>query len=146
MHCKNCAFRSVYVSGSPALQLETKNQGIEVHNLYTEQDPIRVDAICVACSTDFNFQNLTRIINITRKYPNTPIFGTDPDPNILMKPGISIPGSGAIAECVQCAAGQKVTVLGKPTTIMFDIVLKYLNVAPEDVIMVGDRVITDIAS
>lgn len=145
LHCKNCGFKSVYVSGSPALQSEIKGQGIEVHNLYTESEPIKVDAIVVARSTDFNFANLSRIIDITKKYENIPIFGSDPDPNILMKPGIEIPGSGSVAACVECATGKKVTVLGKPTNIMFDIVLNYLNVTADEVIMVGDRVITDIA-
>lgn len=145
LHCKYCGFKSVYVSGSPALQSEIKNQGIEVHNLYTDTEPVKVDAIAVARSTDFNFANISRIINITRKFDNIPIFGSDPDPNILMKPGIQIPGSGSVAACIECATGKKVEVLGKPTDIMFDIVLKHLNVTSDEVIMVGDRVITDIA-
>lgn len=145
LHCKYCGFKSVYVSGSPALQAEIKNQGIEVHNLYTDTEPVKVDAIAVARSTDFNFANISRIINITRKFDNIPIFGSDPDPNILMKPGIQIPGSGSVAACIECATGKKVEVLGKPTDIMFDIVLKHLNVTSDEVIMVGDRVITDIA-
>ena len=145
VYCKNCGYKKIFVSGSNALKSELRGQGIAVYDLYSEQNAIEVDAIAVSRSADFNFQNISRGVNIIRRVPNIPIIVTDPDPNILMKPGIMIPGTGSVGECFRCATNHPVKVLGKPTDDMFKIVLKHLNLTPEDVVMVGDRVLTDIA-
>ncbi|WP_416839479.1 HAD-IIA family hydrolase [Haloferax sp. DFSO52] len=72
-------------------------------------------------------------------------YGTDPDIIIPTADG-DIPGSGAIIRAVAGVAGREPdAVLGKPSPVAQQIVLERLGLPPEDVLVVGDRLDTDIA-
>jgi ribonucleotide monophosphatase NagD (HAD superfamily) len=68
-----------------------------------------------------------------------------PDPRFLRGRGVAVPGSGAIARAFELACGVKAIVIGKPERPMFAAILDSLGLAPEDVMMVGDQIATDIA-
>ncbi|SFC33161.1 4-nitrophenyl phosphatase [Halobiforma haloterrestris] len=74
-----------------------------------------------------------------------PFYGTDPDATIPVENG-TIPGSGAILAAIEAVAGREPdAVLGKPSDVAADAALDRLGVAPESVLVVGDRLDTDIA-
>ncbi|APW98763.1 HAD family hydrolase [Halobiforma lacisalsi AJ5] len=74
-----------------------------------------------------------------------PFYGTDPDATIPVENG-TIPGSGAILAAMEAVAGREPdAVLGKPSDVAADAALDRLGVAPESVLVVGDRLDTDIA-
>ena len=52
---------------------------------------------------------------------------------------------GAYGKMLEDAAGIKATYIGKPSTYVFDIALESMGIDPARVLMVGDRVSTDIA-
>ncbi|WP_157533254.1 HAD hydrolase-like protein, partial [Haloferax profundi] len=57
-----------------------------------------------------------------------------------------IPGSGAVIHAVAGVAGRDPdAILGKPSPVAQGIVLDRLGLPPEDVLVVGDRLDTDIA-
>ena len=136
--------KKVFVSGFTGLQQELRNHGIEVHTTETDKEPEKVDAVVVAKSESFTSNELSRAIYLTKKM-GAKLIGTNPDPNFPMPHGILVCGSGAICSAFEEACGMKAKVIGKPNTPMFETVLSELGVSKDDVIMVGDRLITDIA-
>ncbi len=72
-------------------------------------------------------------------------FGTDPDAAIPTGEGLA-PGSGAIIAALEAAADRSVdAMLGKPSAVALETALDHLAVPPEECLIVGDRLDTDIA-
>jgi 4-nitrophenyl phosphatase len=70
--------------------------------------------------------------------------GTNPDPTLPTPEGL-IPGTGSILAALEAASGVRPTIIGKPYPELFRIALGGLGTAPEETLVVGDRIETDIA-
>jgi 4-nitrophenyl phosphatase len=57
-----------------------------------------------------------------------------------------IPGSGAIVAALRAATGVDPLVIGKPSTTLADACVELLGTRPEETVMLGDRLDTDILS
>ncbi len=55
-----------------------------------------------------------------------------------------IPGAGAIVAALTVAGGKEPTVIGKPSPVMVERSLKHLGLLPDETVMLGDRLDTDI--
>lgn len=53
--------------------------------------------------------------------------------------------NGATVAALEYATGKRATIIGKPSTLMFEMALKKAKCAKEDAVMVGDQLETDIA-
>lgn len=62
----------------------------------------------------------------------------------LPTPGGPDPGAGAIVAAIKEATGVEPTVIGKPSKLIMDVALKTLGLGAKDVLVVGDRVETDV--
>jgi len=134
---------TVYVSGSNALVEELTQFGIKATTLSTHKVEDPVQAIVVAKSNNFCFNDLSMAIYLSKTY-GCKLIGTNMDPNFPMSHGVLVCGSGAIIATFETALDQKAVMIGKPNEPMFDTVLTSLGVSKDEVIMVGDRIITDI--
>lgn len=56
----------------------------------------------------------------------------------------SLLGTGSLTAAVETASGRKATVIGKPNTYMFECIVERFGVDPSRMLMVGDRLETDI--
>ena len=70
--------------------------------------------------------------------------GTNPDSSFPAPEGL-VPGAGSIIALIEAASGQSPTIIGKPERGMFDAALRQLEARPEETLMIGDRISTDIA-
>ena len=70
--------------------------------------------------------------------------GTNPDPSFPSPEGL-VPGAGSIIALIEAASGQSPAIIGKPERGMFDAALRQLGTRPEETLMIGDRISTDIA-
>ncbi|MBW8009985.1 MAG: HAD-IIA family hydrolase [Chloroflexi bacterium] len=70
--------------------------------------------------------------------------GTNPDQTLPTPQGLA-PGAGAIINALESATGVKAKIIGKPQTTMFTQALERLKTEPEETLVVGDRIETDIA-
>jgi len=70
-------------------------------------------------------------------------YGTNPDSTFPTPRGPAM-GAGGIIAAIQTSSGVKPIIAGKPFTPMMDLVLEKLNLAPEEILAVGDRLNTDI--
>lgn len=107
---------------------------------------VRVDtcAEVVVCGVDFDLtyekaQTATLLIRAGARF-----IGTNPDPSFPSPEGL-VPGAGSIIALIEAASGQSPTIIGKPERGMFDAALRQLGTCPEETLMIGDRIGTDIA-
>ena len=106
----------------------------------------RVDtcAQVVVCGVDFYLtykkaQTATLLIRNGARF-----IGTNPDPSFPSPQGL-VPGAGSIIALIEAASGQSPTIIGKPERGMFDAALRQLGTCPDETLMIGDRIGTDIA-
>ncbi len=69
---------------------------------------------------------------------------TNPDRAFPSEEGL-LPGSGALAAFLQAATDVEPFVVGKPETTLFHTALQVLGVSPNEALVIGDRLETDIA-
>ncbi len=70
---------------------------------------------------------------------------TNPDRTIPTARGLA-PGNGALVEAVRAAVGVEPIVAGKPEPLLYDLALRQQWMAAENVLVIGDRLDTDIAA
>lgn len=111
-------------------------------DLTLTEEPEAADAIVVSMDREFDYQSLCDAI-VALDEP-IPFIGTDPD-MVIPQSGPDIPGTGAMLHAVEGVTGQEVDVIcGKPSEFARRTVLDYLDLPPEDCLIVGDRLDTDI--
>lgn len=74
-----------------------------------------------------------------------PFYGTNPDKTFPTPAGL-IPGSGAILAFLEAATSAEPIIIGKPQATMMYMALERLGTSPEETLVVGDRLETDIAA
>jgi 4-nitrophenyl phosphatase len=125
----------VYMVGEEGLQNALERCGFYLD----ERDPV---AVVVALNRNLTYEHL-RVANHLIQ-AGKPFIGANPDRS-LPTPDGSIPGSGAILAALEASSGVTPTIVGKPHPAMYEVLLSRMQVSPENVLVVGDRVETDIA-
>lgn len=74
-----------------------------------------------------------------------PFYGTNPDKTFPTPEGL-VPGAGAILASIEAATDVRPIIIGKPKPAMMYMALEKLGTAPEETLVVGDRLETDIAA
>ena len=72
-----------------------------------------------------------------------PFYFTNPDPNYPTPEGFH-PGAGAFLAALESASGVKAKLAGKPLPYVFEVCLDRLGTSPQETLVVGDRLSTDI--
>lgn len=124
----------VYAIGTKAL--------IEVLRSYGHEVVASNSSVVVAgLDFDFNYQKLSRALKEIKR--GARFIATNMDATIPIEGGI-MPGAGSIIKAIEFASGVKPLVVGKPSKIAIKEALKRLKLKPEEVLVVGDRLETDI--
>jgi 4-nitrophenyl phosphatase len=69
--------------------------------------------------------------------------GTNPDRSFPTPLGL-VPGAGAILAALEVASGIKPVIIGKPAPEMYRLAMERLSLSPEETLVIGDRLETDI--
>ena len=102
------------------------------------------DVLVASVDRAFSYETLRRCLRILDDRTVT-FVGTDPDVVIPAADGDD-PGSGAIIDAIANVAGRDpAAILGKPSETAREMALERLGLPPEEVLVVGDRLDTDIA-
>lgn len=125
----------VYVIGEEGLHKSLEECGF----FHSEKDPL---AVVVALNRRLTYDHL-RIANHFIQ-AGKPFIGANPD-RTLPTPDGPIPGSGAILAALEASSGVKPLIVGKPHPEMYQAVLSRMGIKPENALVVGDRLETDIA-
>lgn len=97
----------------------------------------------VVCGIDFDLTyNKMRTATLEIRRGAT-FVGTNPDTSFPSPAGL-VPGAGSILKLIEVASDVTPTIIGKPERAMFESALRTLGTAPEETLMIGDRIGTDI--
>ncbi|EAX87460.1 HAD-superfamily hydrolase, subfamily IIA containing protein [Trichomonas vaginalis G3] len=139
---KEDGIRSALVYGFVGLKEELDHIGIQTYTFKTLNEIRHLDAIAVCNNLTFDYDHLCRIATIVKKY-DCKIYGANPDTSNIVA-GKTICGAGSMVATIATLAGKLEANLGKPSPELIPILESNLKIAKEEMIMVGDRIPTDI--
>ncbi len=120
-----------------------REQLAEATDLQFCDDPAAASVVVAAIDYDFGYEDMRRAVGAVDD--QTAFVGTDPDPVIPAPEGL-VPGSGAIVNALAGVIGREPdAVPGKPSETALELVSDRLGTPSEDLLIVGDRLTTDIA-
>jgi len=128
--------RRVIVIGGPGIRQAVQDAGYE---LVDEAD--RAELVISAMDTKATYARMAEAALAIRA--GAPWIQTNPDPTFPSERGI-LPGAGSIMAFLQAATEQQPRIIGKPETGIFQQALAILGSRPEETVMLGDRLETDI--
>lgn len=128
----------VFVIGQPSLAETLQSYGMVICN--DKED--RCEVVVASLDYHLTYEKLKTASLLIQA--GCEFIGTNAD-KTLPTPNGFIPGSGTIVGALEIASGKHAKIIGKPEPLLYQMALKRLGLAPEDVIAVGDRLETDIA-
>ncbi len=137
-----------YVIGEANLIAELRSHGLKIANEFLEQDalevitPYNIDAVIVAFDRTLDYRKLNTAYQALMR--GASFYATNADKMCPM-PGGGIPDAGGTIAALEHMTGRKLELLaGKPSSLITEVALKRLGLPAERVMMVGDRLETDI--
>lgn len=129
--------KRVFLLGNHMLREEFLQEGI----CLDDEDP---EIVVTAFDTSLTYEKMCRVCGFVRS--GLPYIATHPDYNCPTEDGF-IPDAGAIHAYINASAGRYPDrIIGKPNSDMIDYLLIRTGMERERVVMVGDRLYTDIAA
>lgn len=105
-------------------------------------DPASTDVVVVSFDRTFDYRKL-RVAYLAARM-GARIVATNPDPYCPTPDG-GLPDCGAILAAIETASGARAeAVVGKPSRHMASAVLERLGLRPDECVLVGDRLTTDV--
>ena len=115
--------------------------GIEI-----SEDPSRIDIVISSYDRHFDYRKLQIAFDAIWFHRRAELIETNPDRYCPFPGGRGEPDCAAITAAIEaCTGTRKVASLGKPDPVMVEEALRGLDVAPADCLMIGDRLMTDVA-
>ena len=148
----------VFMIGNPALEEELTAVGFEVLKVTEGESPEidedefsklsqivanKVEAVVVGIDYAFNYRKLAMGSMYLGR--GALFVATNPDAANKVSSGALLPEPGALIAALESVSGKVATICGKPSDIIVKHVLDLLKCDPSRVMMVGDRLDTDIA-
>jgi 4-nitrophenyl phosphatase len=99
------------------------------------------DVVMVGLAPNLTYDLLKKATLLIRA--GADFIGTNPDTSIPTPEGLA-PGAGSIIAAVQAATDCQPVIIGKPHPPMFEAALHLLGTSPNETLMIGDRLTTDI--
>jgi 4-nitrophenyl phosphatase len=126
----------VFVVGERGLQKALEERGFQ----HGEEDCL---AVVVGLDREINYEKLTRATLLVNS--GVRLIGTNPDKTLPTPEGMA-PGAGSIIAAIESASGKSAKIIGKPEATLLEAAIAKLEFAASEVLMVGDRLETDIAA
>jgi len=136
---KHYPHAALYVCGTNSLKEELMSQGFRVTQKLDE-----VECIVMGFDTELTFQKLHDVSYMlaTRELP---YIATNPDYVCPTEFG-SVPDCGSVCDMIYNATGKRPVVIGKPEPLMPILAMEKWGYRPEETVVIGDRIYTDIKS
>jgi 4-nitrophenyl phosphatase len=127
----------VLVLGSPALEASVAGAGVE---LVAAGSP--ADVVVMGLDRNFTYASLSHVVRLVGA--GAALVATSLDAVLLTEDG-AVPGTGALVAAVRACADVTPVCVGKPSPAMFEMASSLIGVDPEDSLVVGDNLASDIA-
>ncbi len=126
-----------FVIGSNGLKKYLKENGIKVHN------GKRITAVVVGLDDKLNYNKL-KIATSTLVDNDAHLVALHANKIFKDKDGILAPSVGAVVKALEYASGKKAVVLGKPSEVFYNRVLKGFGTTAESSLMISDDPLSDL--
>ena len=136
---KRPPYHKCYAFGTRTFRQQLAESGIPV----TDRPEEDVDCLLIGFDTELTFQKLEDACILLNR--GVDFIATNPDWVCPTWYG-SVPDCGSVCEMLRRATGRRPRFIGKPEPAMALLALERTGFAPEEAVMVGDRLYTDIAS
>ena len=128
---------NVFYIGGDGVGEELIDAGISV------VDAQKADIVVIGLDSKMTYEKMSNGFRAIIR--GADFIATNIDATFPVEDGL-LPGAGALVEFLSFASGRKPKiVIGKPNTYVLDMILKELGVGKDEVVMVGDRLDSDIA-
>ncbi len=143
----------VYVFGEKGLKQTLAEAGFRIANPWDDDQEGKadaskqilargVDAVVAALNRHCNYYSLATAALLIRR--GALFIATNPDRTFPIPEG-KAPGAGALVAALEAATDVQARVVGKPQPFLFQLALRRLGSRPDETLVVGDRLETDIA-
>ena len=131
----------VFVLGSEPLRRAVVGAGCTL-----TEDPEMVDVVVASYDTTFDYRKLQIAFTALWQHGRARLVTTNPDAYCPMPGGRGEPDAAAVLAAIEASTGVRCEVnLGKPDPAMLRTAAAVIGLTPQDCLMVGDRLYTDIA-
>jgi 4-nitrophenyl phosphatase len=141
-------FESAFVVGEPGLVTLLREAGITVVNAdvdgFVSPDGDRGQVVLVGIHRRFTYEIMSAAMQRLRS--GVPFVATNPDTTFPLEEGRLVPGAGSIVAAIRACGGVEPILIGKPEPYLVQIALADLDLLPQEALVVGDRMDTDIES
>jgi 4-nitrophenyl phosphatase len=129
----------LFVIGSRGLCSVLEDRGFALVD-----DPKACDVLVASYDRGFDYDDMTDGLRAIEA--GAAFVGTDPDRTIPAEDGRAVPGSGAIVNALAGVVDRDPDwIAGKPSATMAETALDRLDCAPQNCLVIGDRLDTDVA-
>jgi len=127
----------IYVIGEPSLIQEMTGEGFRI-----SQKAEEIQYVIASFDRTFDYRKLNIAHQAIKKGAH--FVATNPDRACPVEEG-EIPDCAAMIGAVEGSTGKKVeAIVGKPSDIMIQVAVQTMGLSPQDCLLVGDRLETDI--
>jgi len=130
---------SVVVVGEEGPREELKAIGVR---LVEDGLNEKVDYVVVGLDRKFDYRTLTKAQQAILR--GAKFIATNRDAAFPLEDGLVVPGGGALVAAIEVATGVTPVLIGKPETYAMRKLLELAHASPEDSVIVGDRLDTDV--
>ena len=127
-----------YVCGTESFKAQLREAGFRL----TDDRDAPIDTLLMGFDTELTFRKLEDACILLGR--DVDYVATNPDWVCPTWYGY-VPDCGSVCEMLRKATGRSPYVIGKPKPDMVNIAIKEVNLSPEETVVVGDRLYTDIA-
>ncbi|MEM2041171.1 MAG: HAD-IIA family hydrolase [Nitrososphaerota archaeon] len=126
----------VFVVGEIGLVEELLIHGHEIVSDYRQAEAVVVGGD--------RYLTYNKLLDAHRAIIKGALFVATNRDHALMEEDGPVPGAGAVVAYLETSTGVKPIVIGKPERYIADLALQLLNVTPDEAVMVGDNIATDL--
>lgn len=136
---ENATEKTAYVIGEEGLKKDLEKLGFEILPF---EESEKASFVVAGMDRKLNYEKIWG--GLKAILAGADFIATNPDPTYPTEEGLA-PGAGASIGALSGSAEKEPSeVIGKPSTYMLETSLEMLEVSPENAVMIGDRVSTDI--
>ena len=139
-HLLKMGVKNIYCIGNKCLK-DKLFKYFKVIDRYDES--FTVEALVAGFSTELVYDELKGAC-LYLQTEDIPFIATNGDWRCPIEDGLYIPDCGGMCEWIYKCSGKKATVMGKPNPEIIDYLVEQFNVKKEEVMVIGDRLYTDI--
>ncbi|MHA4987378.1 HAD-IIA family hydrolase [Cetobacterium somerae] len=140
----SCKDKKIFMVGTKDYKNYCKDLEIQIFDENDEFDFSEIDIVVVTLDSELNYKKLEIACKLLHR--NVEYLAANEDLVYPVEDGVFLPDCRAICNIIELCTKKIPKYFGKPKKAMLDYALRNLNLLKDEVVIVGDRLYTDIAS